>query len=104
MRQHLRGQSFIALWGKFLVLYGEGQWSLVDASSDGCIADNAVYIRLDPHLHALAAGFAFKSPAIAAGQMDLFPVQAVVSANTDVPIAEIAVESCVSASRRRKSA
>jgi hypothetical protein len=70
-RRSLQTTSFIALWGRTLILDGHGEWALID---DGKMlaADELYLVRLDPHLRAISAGFLMPSPAAVEGQLDLF--------------------------------
>lgn len=77
LRIALRGKSFIALWGKKLVLYGTADWSVTDESETALLRDDALIIRLHPHLSVLAEGFALPNPMGAIGQLDFFPAMAV---------------------------
>lgn len=80
LRTALRGKSFIALWGKKLVLYGMADWSLMEESETAFLRDDALIIRLNPHLSVLAEGFALPNPTSAIGQLDFFPATAVEAA------------------------
>lgn len=77
LRTALRGKSFIALWGKKLVLYGTADWSIMDELETSLLRDDALIIRLHPHLSVLAEGFALPNPTGAIGQLDFFPAMAV---------------------------
>lgn len=48
--------SFLKLWGKSLVIYDAEAWEILDASF-GTLASDAIVIRLDSHLAALATEF-----------------------------------------------
>lgn len=69
--------SFIALWGKSLILRGDKNWSLVEDADGLPLAEDAVVIRLQPHLEALSAGFSLPHPARLSGQLELFPARSV---------------------------
>ena len=77
LRRGLQGASFIGLWGKTLVIRADQTWSLVDQSEAEPVFDDAILIRLGPHLDAVSLGFALPGPTSSTGQLDLFPVQAV---------------------------
>jgi hypothetical protein len=77
LRVALRGKSFIALWDKRLVLYGTADWSVTDEADISLLRDDALVIRLNPHLAVLAEGFALPNPVGAVGQLDFFPATAV---------------------------
>jgi hypothetical protein len=77
LRGALRGTSFIVLWGRTLALHGGERWTLIDSADSAGLTDDAVLIRLDPHLQVLAAGFALPQPSRFPGQLDLFPLQPV---------------------------
>ena len=74
--RHLRGQSFLSIWGKVLILHGTERWSLHDQDEQPELADDVLLIRLDPHLEVLAAGFAMPRPLHVLGQLELFPIRA----------------------------
>jgi hypothetical protein len=67
--------SFIALWGKFLVLRGDSAWSIVEEADGLPLSDDAVVIRLEPHLEILSSGFSLPHPAKSPGQLELFPAR-----------------------------
>lgn len=75
-RQQLYKTSFIALWGQKLALASNGSWNLVD-DSDDVAGDDAVLIRLDPHLANISVGFALPNPSNCHGQLDLFSLPTV---------------------------
>ena len=77
LRQQLRDASFVGLWNKLLVLNGSETWALIDEADAGLPPEDALTIRLNPHLEALAAGFAFPHPTAAPSQLELFPAHAV---------------------------
>ena len=66
----LRAQSFIALWGKRLVLAPGRTWSFLDAAGSAPESD-ALLIALDPHLVIIRDGFALPG-ATEERQLDLF--------------------------------
>ena len=70
LRKLLRAQSFIALWGKRLVLAPGRTWSFLEAASSAPEND-ALLIALDPHLVILRDGFALPG-ATEERQFDLF--------------------------------
>lgn len=78
-RTNLMETSFVALWGKVLALHDEHSWSLFDTDDQLGDAQDALLIRLDPHLEVLAVGFALPNPSRILGQLDLFPTQPVPS-------------------------
>jgi hypothetical protein len=73
LRHSLKGRSFIALWDQALVLRGPGDWVFAEVGSAEALQDDAVIVRLNPHLEVLATGFALPRPSETAGQLDLFP-------------------------------
>ena len=76
LKAGFRRTSFIALWGKSLVLRGDSVWSIVEA--DGLpLAEDAVIIRLEPHLEVLSSGFSLPHPAKSPGQLELFPARSI---------------------------
>lgn len=75
-RRQLRKTSFIALWGQKLALVSNGSWKLVNDTND-VAGDDAVFIRLDPHLANISVGFALPNLANGQGQLDLFSLPAV---------------------------
>lgn len=75
LRKLLRSQSFIALWGKRLLLGPGRVWSLID-TADAFPETDAVLIALDPHLAVLRDGFAL-SGANGEYQLDLFSLPSV---------------------------
>ena len=76
IRLELRKQSFVALWGKSLIVFDAKRWCLLDDLDQLSREEEAVLIvRFDPHLRVLAQGFDISRPA--AGQLDLFPALAV---------------------------
>jgi DNA-binding transcriptional MerR regulator len=75
LRQSLQRTSFLALWGKSLVIFGSADWETIDdlrAILDG--RDAVVVIRLDSHLQVVSAGFGL-TPSRTAGQFELFPAR-----------------------------
>lgn len=77
LRTSLEETSFVVLWGKVLALHDEHSWSLFDTDDQLGNAQDALLIRLDPHLEVLAAGFALPNPSHIPGQLNLFPTQPV---------------------------
>lgn len=75
-RRQLRMTSFIALWGQKLVLVSNGRWKLVN-DTDDMAGEDAMLIRLDPHLANISVGFALPNPSDSQGQLDLFTLPAV---------------------------
>jgi len=82
LRAALRVKSFVALWNKTLILRGTSDWAIAAAAGPEFQEDDAVIIRLNPHLVVLAAGFSMSAPPAAAGQMNFFPALPV--ANSEV--------------------
>jgi hypothetical protein len=76
LRKVLRSASFIALWGRRLVLTSQGELSLLDDQSP-LPASDALLIRLDPHLSIIRDGFALPDVAAVAGQLDMFSLHSV---------------------------
>jgi hypothetical protein len=76
LRRHLHGRSFIAMWGKALVIHAGDRWQLIDTSSGEGLREDGVVILLDPHLVALSEGFVLPKPSTA-GQLDLFPTTSI---------------------------
>lgn len=79
LRVALRGKSFLALRDTRLLLYGTVDWSVTDEADISLLRDDALVIRLNPHLAVLAEGFALPNPVGAVGQLDFFPATAVAS-------------------------
>jgi DNA-binding transcriptional MerR regulator len=77
LRLELRGASFIGLWGKVLVIRADQRWALADPHAPELASEDAILIRLAPHLEALSQGFSLPSPSHSPGQFDLFPIQEV---------------------------
>lgn len=75
LRNDLLSASFIALWGRRLVLAEQGGLSLLEDQAT-LPTDDAIIIRLDPHLHIIRDGFALPD-AVPAGQLDLFSLSSV---------------------------
>ncbi|RWC49650.1 MAG: hypothetical protein EOS55_08345 [Mesorhizobium sp.] len=72
LKAGLQRTSFIALWGKSLILRGGSGWSLVEDADGPPLAEDAVVIRLQSHLEALSAGFSLPHPTQSSGQLELF--------------------------------
>lgn len=70
LRQDLRKTSFISLWGLRLVLSHEG-WTLIEEGAP-LPQEDALVVRLDPHLEVLRDGFALPDALAARSQLDLF--------------------------------
>lgn len=87
LKAELKRTSFLALWGKYLVLIADGGWSIADDADGLTLAEDAVVIRLDPHLEVLSSGFALPLPQKAAGQFELFPARPVDDLTVDRLIA-----------------
>ena len=77
LRRYFQEESFLLLWGKILALYGEERWRLLDSDDNLDITDDALMIRLDPHLEIIAIGFKMLHSLHLPGQLDLFPTQSV---------------------------
>ena len=75
LRKLLRAQSFIALWGKRLVLAPGRTWYFLDAAGSTPESD-ALLIALDPHLIIIRDGFALPG-ATEERQLDLFTLPTV---------------------------
>lgn len=70
LRQDLRKTSFISLWGLRLALSNEG-WKLLEEGAP-LPQEDAILVRLDPHLEVLRDGFALPDALAARSQLDLF--------------------------------
>ncbi len=104
LHSNLRGKSFVALWGKTLALNGGEHWSLLDAEDNLEPAEDALLIRLDPHLKILASGFALPHPSSVPGQLDLFPARPVSQSQSAMTaIRSTAVASARPAVRQRRT-
>ncbi|WP_119629912.1 MerR family transcriptional regulator [Methylocaldum marinum] len=101
LRRQLRSTSFVALWGQTLALLGDDSWKLINNESE-VASDDAVLLRLDPHLAAISAGFALPNPSSLNGQLDLFSLPAVHGAQRGSVVDHISPSS--TASGRRRSA
>lgn len=75
LKSGLRRTSFIVLWGKTLRLQGGDVWALVGDADEAPFNDDAVVIRLDPHLETLSIGFSLPRPVLSSGQLELFPAR-----------------------------
>ena len=82
LRCGLRDKSFIAIWEKTLALHGGERWSFLEVEEALEPGEDAILIRLAPHLSILAAGFALPQPAAPLGQLDLFPALAISGSRT----------------------
>lgn len=80
LKDGLRRTSFIALWGKTLSLQGGDVWTLVEGVDGAQLNDDALIVRLDPHLETLSIGFSLPRPMPSPGQLELFPARSVDSA------------------------
>ncbi|WP_322083383.1 hypothetical protein [Burkholderia sp. BCC1972] len=74
----LSRMSFLSLWGKSLVLYGDNQWAIVDPREEDSIVEDCIMLRMDPHLQQLSDCFSLPKPA-ASGQFQLFPAVGVMA-------------------------
>lgn len=70
LRRDLHDQSFIALWGHWLVLR-PNDWSLVEEGAPLPLGD-ILLVQLDPHLEVLRDGFALPEEETAGAQLDLW--------------------------------
>jgi len=71
LREELRSESFIALWGRRLALTSRGELSLLD--DQNCPPEgDAILICLNTHLSVIRDGFALPDPMAVAGQIDMF--------------------------------
>jgi hypothetical protein len=77
LRKELARRPFLTLRSQSLALLGRGRWALV-ADNEVPPAD-ALLMKLDPHLAAIAAGFPQHELARARHQRDLFPLSRVAS-------------------------
>lgn len=77
LKTGLRKTSFIVLWGKALALQGGDDWAFVEEAEARPLKEDAVIIRLQPHLEALSIGFALPRPAPSPGQLELFPARSI---------------------------
>lgn len=76
LRKELHSASFIALWGRRLILTSQGELSLLDEHAQQPAGD-AILLHLDPHLAVVRDGFAMPDAAAAVGQLDLFSLSSV---------------------------
>jgi hypothetical protein len=76
LRRGFGGKSFIALWDKAVALHGDDDWAFVEAGGEQ-LRQDAIIIRLNPHLFVLSESFALPKPVGMDGQLDLFPVSTV---------------------------
>ena len=96
--------SFIALWGKSLVLRGDDGWSLVEDADGLPLAEDAIVVCLQSHLEALSAGFSLPHPTKSSGQLELFPARPIDAPTNAIAVAEIAEPRNATAAPRRRSA
>jgi hypothetical protein len=87
LKTELKRTSFLAMWGKSLILMAHGGWSIADDSDALATAEDALVIRLNPHLEVLSSGFALPLPQNAPGQFELFPARPVDDPTVDRLIA-----------------
>lgn len=99
LRVTLYQHSFIGLWGKSLAISAGGAWALVD-QADAVRPDDAILIRLDPHLDIISAGFMLPDPRAVPGQFDLFPVLIATRRDPDLKSPPEAAPSAVARARR----
>jgi len=97
----LSGTSFIVLWGKALVLQGDGRWSLVDEMDNTPSREDVIIIRLQAHLEALSRGLSLPPELSSLRQLELFPAHPVDSLP---PVASESAGDRPCLSIRRKSA
>lgn len=96
--------SFIALWGKSLILRGDNNWSLIEDADGPPLAEDAVIIRLQPHLEALSAGFSLPHPTKSPGQLELFPARSIdAPSNGKATVASTKSRHAMAPARRRSS-
>lgn len=76
LRNTLANCSFITLRNKAIILQSNSDWEIVDVAG-ALPPSDAFVIHLNPHLEVLATGFALPYPTLSAGQLDLFPAQAI---------------------------
>ncbi len=103
LRRGLRHKSFIALWEKTLALHGGERWSLLEVAEPLEPGEDALLIRLAPHLSVLAGGFALPQPTNASGQLDLFPAQAISESRTKTAACDTGVAQPLPVARRRRT-
>lgn len=74
LRLRLQRTSFLALWGRSLVIFGPADWEILNDL--GALANDrdAIVVRLDAHLHVISAGFGLGSSRTP-GQFELFPAR-----------------------------
>lgn len=71
VRKLLEGASFPGLWGATLAIYGPARCELLTARAPlPPAAEDAILLRLNPHLKALSQGFGLPEPV---SQLPLFP-------------------------------
>lgn len=87
LKTELKRTSFLAMWGKSLVIMAHDSWSIVDDCHGLATAEDALVIRLNPHLEVLSSGFALPLPQNAPGQFELFPARSIDDPTTDRLIA-----------------
>jgi hypothetical protein len=104
LKAGLQRTSFIALWGKSLILRGDIGWSLVEDPDGPSLAEDAVIIRLQPHLEALSAGFSLPRPTQSPGQLELFPARSIDTPPTAVVAATSSKPREAASVTRRRSA
>lgn len=89
LKTGLRRTSFIALWGKALALQGDDDWGFVEEAEAPPLNEDALIIRLQPHLEALSVGFALPRPTSSFGQLELFPARSI-EQSVNAPVASVA--------------
>lgn len=105
LKAGLRRTSFIALWSKALALQGGDDWAFVETADATPLTEDAVIIRLQPHLEALSIGFALPRPTPSPGQLELFPARPI-DQEANAPVASSARKrrsDPISAERRRSA-
>ena len=104
LKAGLQHTSFIGLWGKSLILRGDNDWSLLEGVDGPPLAEDAVIIRLQPHLEALSAGFSLPGPGQASGQLELFPARSIdMSSTAVVAVTSSDLDQTASVPRRRSA-
>lgn len=68
----LKKVSFLSLWGNSLWLHGGDVWSLQEGGDLSALDGDVIILGLDPHLHAISAGFSLPQP-LSVAQFQLFP-------------------------------
>lgn len=82
LRKELVRRPFLTLHSQSLALLGRGNWALI--ADNEVPPTDALLIRLDHHLAAIAVGFPQRELARAGQQRDLFPLSSVASTRRKV--------------------